>query len=104
MTDKKEIMDRILVGKDESGSADEKSKALDFLIYRSEADLKKEGSTARTHAQEAFKISKGNVTVEVWEGKAKIKVKMIPGKDPEISMKKIATIAVDAIIEALKKE
>lgn len=99
MTDKKEIMDRILVGKDES--LGDMAKALDFLIYRSEADSDHQDKGTTT---ETFTISKGNVSVSVWDGKARITVRVPPGRGRDISLKKIASIAVDAINEALAKE
>lgn len=55
-------------------------------------------------AEKSWKISKDNVAVEIWEGKAKINVKVSPGTGPNISMKRIASIVVDAILEELKKE
>ena len=50
-----------------------------------------------------WQASKENVSVQVWEGKAKIKVRVSPG-EKTISMKRIADIAVNAILEELKKE
>jgi hypothetical protein len=102
MTKKKDIMDRILVDDD---SCSDKAKDLDFLIYRCDNGLPPEDKILlEDHVQKSKKVSKGNVSVEIWEGKAKIKVKAPPGTGAGISMERIAAIAVDAIFETLKKE
>jgi hypothetical protein len=97
MPKKNDIMFNILVGHGEEFSA--RVKELDCLIYKTDPsakdDLPEEG---------AWHASKDNVSVQVWEGKAKIKVKVSPGKKGNISMKRIADIAVNAILEELKKE
>ena len=102
MTKKKDIMDRILADDD---SLANKAKDLDFLIYRCDNGPSSEDEfLLEDHAQKSIKVSKGNVSVEIWEGKAKIKVKASPGTGAGISMERIANIAVDAILETLKKE
>ncbi len=100
MTKKKDIMDKIL-GHDGEAFAG-RAQELDCLIYRSGDGMKKKESSGR--AEDSWKISKDNVSVELWEGKAKIKVRVSPGTGPTISMKRIASIVVDAILEELKKE
>lgn len=83
----------------------DRSKDLDFLIYRCGDGVPAEEMTLlSTLDQQSIKVSKGNVSVQIWQGRAKIKVKVSPGTDTGFSMEKIATIAVDAILEALKKE
>ncbi len=101
--EKKDIMNSILSDADDALA--DRSKDLDFLIYQCGDGVQGEGAgLPDTHDQKSIKVSKGNVSVEIWEGRAKIKVKVSPGIDTGISMEKIATIAVDAILEALKKE
>ncbi len=97
---KKDIMDSILSGDDEHFSTH--AEELDCLIYKNGR-----GSEDTIPALENGKVweaSKENVTVQVWESKAKIKLKVSTGKKGNISMKRIASIAVDAILEELKKE
>ena len=102
MTKKKDIMDRILA---EDNSCRDKANDLDFLIYRCDNGPPSEKEILlEDHIQNSIRVSKGNVSVEIWEGKAKIKVKASPGAGAGISMERIATIAVDAILETLKKE
>ena len=93
MTKKKDIMDSILDGQEDEFSA--RIQELDCLIYKSDSTIQD---------AKIWQASKENVSVQVWEGKAKIKVKVSPGKKETISMKRIASIAVDAILEELKKE
>ncbi len=86
-------------------SLDDKAKDLDFLIYQCDKDDPSDKEILlEDQIHESIKVTKGNVSVEIWEGKAKIKVKASPRAGPGISMERIATIAVDAILEALKKE
>ncbi len=100
MTKKKDIMDSIL-GHDDQEFAN-RAQELDCLIYRGGEGRIKEEPTDRV--EKSLKISKENVSVEIWEGKAKINVKVSPGTGPVISMKRIASIVVDAILEEMKKE
>lgn len=103
MTEKKDIMDSILSDADDTLA--DRSNDLDFLIYQcGDGVQSQDAGLPDTNEQKSIKVSKGNVSVEIWEGRAKIKVKVSPGTDTGISMEKIATIAVDAILEALKKE
>jgi hypothetical protein len=97
MPKKNDIMFNILVGHGEEFSA--RVKELDCLIYKTDPSAKADLPDAG-----AWQTSKDNVSVQVWEGKAKIKVKVSPGKKGNISMKRIADIAVNAILEELKKE
>lgn len=100
----KDVMDSILTATDDGAS--DQTKELDCLIYRNEdpeasTEVKKESEEP---PGTSWKVSKGNVTVEIWEGKAKIKVKFGSGATTNISMKRIASIAVDAILAELEKE
>ncbi|MCD4721499.1 MAG: hypothetical protein K8S13_16800 [Desulfobacula sp.] len=99
MIKKKDIMDNILVGHGEEFAA--RVEELNCLIYRNESGLKNEIS--EDPDGKFWQASKENVSVQVWEGKAKIKVRVSPG-EKTISMKRIADIAVNAILEELKKE
>ena len=100
MAKKKDIMDSILDHDAEAFAG--RARELDFLIYRSGEGMKKEEASGP--AEDSWKISRDNVSVELWEGKAKIKVRVSPGTGPGISMKRIASIVVDAILEELKRE
>nr|WP_319393373.1 hypothetical protein [uncultured Desulfobacter sp.] len=101
MVKKKNVMDSLLSTDDETshGSARE----LDCLIYRggpneAKPDLPEPTSTP------SWSASKGNVSVEIWEGKAKIRIKVGGDDASHISMRRLASIAVDAIIAELQKE
>ncbi|MCP4717848.1 MAG: hypothetical protein GY860_00190 [Desulfobacteraceae bacterium] len=100
MTKKKDIMDSIL-GHDDKEFAN-KTRELDCLIYRHIDGIDKERLVDRP--EESWKISKDNVSVEIWEGKANVHVRVAPETGPPISMKRIASIVVDAILKELKKE
>jgi len=93
-------MDNILVGHgDEFASRVEE---LNCLIY-------KNGHESMEKAPEdlesrLWQTSKDNISVQVWESKAKIRVKVSSLNKKTISMKRIADVAVNAILEELKKE
>jgi len=100
MTEKKDIMDSILGAGDEEFAGH--TRDLDCLIYRHEDP---EPATTETPAPaSSWKVSKGPVTVETWEGKAKIRIKVASGAASHLSMKRIASIAVDAIVAEIEKE
>ncbi|WP_299978856.1 hypothetical protein [Desulfobacula sp.] len=100
MPQKKDIIDYILADRGEEFAA--RVEGLDCLIYRNDLGLKDE--IIEDHDGKIRQILKENVFVQVWEGKAKIRVKVSPGKKETFSMKKIADIAVNAILDELKKE
>ncbi len=100
MHKKKDVMDRILEGHDDDFLA--RIQELDCLIYRNDSDIK--GEILEDQGEKIWQASKENLSVQVWEGKAKIKVKVPSGRKENISMKRIANIAVNAILEELKKE
>ncbi len=105
MDPKKDIMGKILGGDDKEFA--EKTRELDCLIYRgTEDDIPDTESTDTDNGarEKSWKLSKENVSVEVWEGKAKIRLKVGPGKYRTMSMKRIASIAVNAILDELKRE
>lgn len=101
MQKKKDIMDNILVGYGDDEFAG-RVEELNCLIYKSDLDFKEE--LLEDLDGKIWQASKENVSVKVWEGKAKIKVKVSSGKKRSISMKRIARVAVNAILEELKKE
>ncbi len=108
MESKEDIMSNILVG--EENEADFRSTArireLDCLIYKNDSHIKDKSldNSPDDQSSEIWQASKENVSVKVWDGKAKIKVKVSSGQKKNITMKRIAKIAVDAILEELKKE
>ncbi|MEA2060181.1 MAG: hypothetical protein U9P10_06660 [Thermodesulfobacteriota bacterium] len=99
----KDIIDNILSGKDESTSPD--MDALDCLIYRDDSDLTAEESGSKEELKEEFyEESRENITVRVWDSKAKIRIKVSPETRASISIKRIAELVMDAILKELKKE
>ena len=93
-------MDNILegLGSDFAAPVEE----LDCLIYKKDFGIR--ANESEEYGEKTWQASKDNVSVQVWEGKAKIKVKVSSGKKRNVSMKRIARVAVDAILEELKKE
>jgi hypothetical protein len=102
MSQKKDIMGKILACED--GEDEDLTRELDCLIYRSETgDFKDEVSTSGP-PPDSWKVIRDNVSVQVWETSGRIRLRVSLGKSRRISMKQIASIAVDAIIQELKKE
>lgn len=98
MSRKKDIMGRILSGNDEGN--DRQTRELDCLIYRGEPGDTDEAPLS----DKSWKVSKENVSVEIWERQAKIRMRVSLGKNRRMSMKRLASIAVDAILKELEKE
>ena len=93
-------MDNILVGHgDEFASRVEE---LNCLIYKNGHESMEE--VPEDLEGRLWQASKDNVSVQVWESKAKIRVKVSSLNKKTISMKRIADVAVNAILEELKKE
>lgn len=101
MVKKKNVMDSLLSTDDETSESS--AKELDCLIYRGGPNEAKPDLPEPT-SQPSWSVSKGNVSVEIWEGKAKIRIKVGGDETSHISMRKLASIAVDAIIAELQKE
>ena len=101
MAKKKDVMDSILDADDKEFEG--KTRELDCLIYRT-SDSKSSTTVVEPTSPASWKASKGNVSVEIWEGKAKIKIKVGSGSSNQVSMKRLASIAVDAIMAELEKE
>ncbi len=102
----KDIIDIILNDNDDDGSSPD-LKELDCLIYRSSTDMPVAGdniSGAETEKCEVWEISRENISVKIWKSKAKIKVRFSHELKGNISIKRIANIAVDAILKELQKE
>ncbi len=101
----KDVIDILLSGKDEDSSTD--IEGLDCLIYRDSSDMPKADENifkTNTDDNEVWKVSKNNISVQVWKSKARIKVKLSPESKGNISIKRIANIAMDAILKELQKE
>lgn len=97
---KKDIMDNILVGHGDEFAS--RAEELNCLIYKNgcePADEKTENNGGKV-----WQESRENISVQVWESKARIKVKVTPLNKKALSMKKLASVAVNAILEELKKE
>ncbi len=101
MAKKKDVLDSILDADDKEFEGE--TKEWDCLIYRTKGS-KDKSKVVEPATPASWKASKGNVSVEIWEGKAKIKIKVGSGSSGQISMKKLASIAVDAIMAELEKE
>ena len=95
---KNDVIDDLLSGKNDPAAASGVEE-LDCLIYRSLSDISAGDLAAKT-----WEETRDNVTIQVWEEKAKICVKMPPDTRAAVSMKKIADIALNAILKELKKE
>jgi hypothetical protein len=83
------------------------SQKLNQLIYREDHALgqdKGQGDDSGDHIDQIWTASHDKVTVEVWESRAKIHVKVSQQTHQQISMKGIADIAVKAIITELKRD
>jgi len=102
MADKKDIMDSILAADDKEFAG--QTRDLDCLIYRNEDPEPATPGEGEPTPASYWKVSKGPVTVETWEERAKIKIKVAAGKAKHMSMKRIASIAVDAIMAEIEKE
>ncbi len=76
---------------------------LNCLIYRRPEDVPASGEEADPE-QPSWKASQDNITVQIWESKANIRIKVSGESRKHISMNKIAEIAVQAIVDELKKE
>jgi len=102
MSKKKDVIDSIL-GADQKEFECE-TRELDCLIYRGE-DKDKDAQPGDPESPASWKVSRENASVEIWEGKAKIKIKVTSGENTKkVPIQRLAIIAVDAIMAELKKE
>ena len=76
---------------------------LNCLIYRRPEDVPAGGDDADPD-QPSWKATQDNISVQIWESKANIRIELIGASRKNISMNKIAEIAVQAIMDELKKE
>ena len=97
-----DVMDSLLSTKD--GDEDHPAQdELNCLIYRASDDLPVDTEEAESEAP-SWKVSQDNVSVQVWESKANIRITVASEARKSISMNRIAEIAVQAIMEELKKD
>ena len=101
MVKKKNVMDSLL-GTDDK-AFDGSTKELDCLIYRGSTNESKSILPGQI-PNPSWTESRGNVSVEIWEGRAKIRIKVSGDDNAHVSMRKLASIAVDAIMAELQKE
>ena len=73
---KLDIMDNILEGLGSDFAAPVKE--LDCLIYKNDIKIKDE--VVENHGEGIWQASQDNASVQVWEGRAKIKVKVSQGR------------------------
>ena len=103
MAKKKDVMGSILGADDKEFES--AARELDCLIYRTGDPSPSEPAAGKiAEDRTSWKASKGNVSVEIWEGKAKIKIRVGGDASGKVSMKRLASIAVDAIMAELEKE
>jgi hypothetical protein len=102
MIQKKDIMGKILACDDRDD--DNLTRELDCLIYRSDSGDIGDDASLSDPPTDFWKVTRDNVSVQVWESSGRIRLRVSLGKSRRISMKQIAEIAVDAIIQELKKE
>ncbi len=76
---------------------------LNCLIYRRPEDLPTGGEELDPD-HPSWKTSHDNISVQIWESKANIRIKVSGESRKHISMNRIAEIAVQAIMDELKKE
>lgn len=94
-------MDNLLEGR--HSITESRIEQLNCLIYKN-GEIASDEDVAENLPPEMWQAEKENVSVRVWEDKAKIKFRVSQGKTKRISLKRIAKVAVDAILEELKKE
>ncbi len=94
------IINTILSGKEDKPSPEMED--LNCLIYRSSSDLS-ETEGGSKESSNIWEFTKGDVSIQIWESKAKIRVKIPPATKQSISISRIAKIAMNAIFEELKK-
>jgi hypothetical protein len=76
---------------------------LDYLIYRDPDKLSTE-PPGENQCDQIWTASQDKVTVQIWESRANIRVRVSQKTHPDLCMKGIADIAVQAIIEELRRD
>lgn len=99
--DKSDVIHSILSGEDDAISPE--AEALDYLIYR-ETPPSSERDQLETDNGGSAEMLKKNLAIEVWESKAKIRVRAAFGAKRSALTHRIAKVAMNAIIEDLRKE
>ncbi len=95
------VMDKLL--NCEKGEPLPESEALDCLIYRNPDSLPANPGTG-DNIDRIWAAARDKVTVQIWESRAKIRIRVAPDSHPDISMKKIADIAARAIEDELRRD
>ena len=100
---KKNVMDSLLSTED--NAIDGSAKELDCLIYQG-CTNEKRSALHNLASNPSWTATRGNVSVEIWEweDKAKIRIKVGCDDTSNVSIRKLASIAVDAIMVELQKE
>jgi hypothetical protein len=94
-----DILSRILSGREDEPSPE--TVQLNCLIYRDDSDLPERTGPEQGDLHE---VTQGNVTVQVWESRARIRVRLSSDTRRKLSMTRLARIAMNAILEELNKE
>jgi hypothetical protein len=79
------------------------SEALNSLIYRNPQEQQPPGSTGN-HVDQIWTASRDKVTVQIWESRANIRIRVAPEVHQGVCMKSIADIAVKAIVDELRRD
>ena len=96
-----DVMDKLL----HCGATDPipDSEVLDSLIYRNPQSLEASASTGK-QIDQIWTASRDKVTVQVWDTRANIRIRVAPDAHQDVCMKTIADIAVKAIIDELRRD
>lgn len=97
----KDVLEKILIGEDEPTTPE--IEELNCLIYRDSADMETACSDDADTGR-VVEVSSQNATLKIWPSKARIRVKVRPDVRPRVSINRLATIAMNAILEELNKE
>ncbi len=92
------VMDVLLSGEPEK-AAD--NSGLEQLIYRDPATIEEPVADQHTLGQ-VWTASRDRVTIQTWDTRASIKIRLNPDTDRDLSMRRIAERAVRAIVEELR--
>ena len=97
-----DVMGSLLNAKDEENDHPDLEE-LNCLIYRGPDDAPPDTAEPEP-GQPSWKATNDNISVQIWESKANIRIKVASEARASISMNRIAEIAVQAIMEELKKD
>lgn len=96
-----DVMDNLLSCEDGEQLPDVEE--LNCLIYRNPDSIPANATTGN-QVDQIWTASKDQVTVQVWESRANIRIRVSQESHQDISMKGIADIAVKAIIAELRRD